>query len=134
LLPFCPCHFVRTILSVPFCPIPFCPVTTPTWHRRCADKLLAAAACRSSNIGVGAHKLTAAAAAAAGAGFNFYEPLKTFVMLSSLSRRVTHNSTPAERQVTYKYLYRPMSELRVSLSFVTLDLGPSKTIRMSPNQ
>src|SRR6218665_3909433 len=27
LLPFCPCHFVRTILSVPFCPIPFCPVT-----------------------------------------------------------------------------------------------------------
>src|SRR6218665_4207260 len=27
LLPFCPYHFVSTILSVPFCPIPFCPVT-----------------------------------------------------------------------------------------------------------
>src|SRR6218665_3688416 len=41
-IPFCPCHFVRTILSntilsvyhfvrailsVPFCPLPFCPVT-----------------------------------------------------------------------------------------------------------
>src|SRR6218665_441101 len=24
---FYPCHFVRTILSIPFCPIPFCPYT-----------------------------------------------------------------------------------------------------------
>src|SRR6218665_3711040 len=32
LLPFCPCHFVRTILSVPFCPIPFCPVTLWPCH------------------------------------------------------------------------------------------------------
>jgi len=34
-VPFCPCHFVRTILSntilsIPFCPQPFCPVTIPT--------------------------------------------------------------------------------------------------------
>src|SRR6218665_2293585 len=32
-IPFCPYHFVpyhfvRTILSVPLCPVPFCPVTT----------------------------------------------------------------------------------------------------------
>ena len=26
-MPFCPYHFVRAILSVPFCPIPFCSVT-----------------------------------------------------------------------------------------------------------
>src|SRR6218665_398070 len=26
-IPFCPYHFVRTILSLPFCPIPFCPYT-----------------------------------------------------------------------------------------------------------
>src|SRR6218665_702796 len=25
LLPFCPYHFVHTILSIPYCPIPFCP-------------------------------------------------------------------------------------------------------------
>src|SRR6218665_168039 len=34
-------------------------LNTPTWHRQRADKLLAAA-CRSSEIGGGAHKLTAA--------------------------------------------------------------------------
>src|SRR6218665_2654836 len=29
-VPFCPYHFVRTILSVPFCPLPFCPRTVGT--------------------------------------------------------------------------------------------------------
>ena len=34
IVPFCPYHFVHTILSntlvsVPFCPLPFCPVTNP---------------------------------------------------------------------------------------------------------
>src|SRR6218665_1368488 len=52
IIPFCPCHFVRTILSntilsvyhfvhtilsVPFCPLPFCPVTLRGASYHCID-------------------------------------------------------------------------------------------------
>jgi len=51
LLPFCPYHFVLTILSsailseyhfvrIPFCPLPFCPVTSPSVYDRSRMEIL----------------------------------------------------------------------------------------------
>src|SRR6218665_1402484 len=33
IVPFCPYYFAHTILSVPFCPLPFCPVTAEVRYR-----------------------------------------------------------------------------------------------------